>query len=87
MAARAATDRSTGTPHPSRLGDVVDVMLDRGVIVDFYTRVIFTDLEVATVDGRFVIASLDTYLRFAEAVGRPGTAAATGKETAHSLTA
>ena len=85
MAARAATDRSTGTPHPSRLGDVVDVMLDRGVIVDFYSRVAFTDLEIVTVDGRIVVASLDTYLRFAEAVGRPD-AGATGKRTTPSLT-
>jgi hypothetical protein len=56
-------------------------MLDRGVIADVYARVCFTDLDLVTVDGRIVIASIDTYLRFAEAVDRLG-AAATDRPTA-----
>ena len=62
------------TPHPSRLGDVLDVMLGRGVIADFSARACLTDLDLVTVDGRIVIASIDTYSRFAEAVDRLGAA-------------
>lgn len=43
-------------------------MLDRGVVVDLYTRAILTDVELVTIDGRVVMASFDTYLRFADAV-------------------
>ena len=86
MAPHAAPDRSPDVAHPSRLSDVVDVMLDHGVIVDFYTRVVFTDLEIATVDGRVVIGSIDTYVRFAKAAGRLGTAVS-GMNPTHSLAA
>ena len=57
-------------PAPSGLADVVEVMLDRGVVVDAYVRVNLLGIELLTVDARIVIASVDTYLRFAEATNR-----------------
>jgi hypothetical protein len=57
-------------PRPSSLADVLDVVLDKGIVVDAYVRVALLGVELLTVDARVVIASVDTYLRFAEAVNR-----------------
>jgi hypothetical protein len=57
-------------PQPSGLADVVDIILDKGLVVDAYVRVSLLGIELVTIDARIVIASVDTYLRFAEAVGR-----------------
>jgi hypothetical protein len=52
------------------LADVVDLILDKGLVIDAYVRVAVIGIEVITIDARIVIASVDTYLRFAEAVNR-----------------
>jgi hypothetical protein len=57
-------------PSPSGLADVIDVILDKGLVIDAYVRVSVIGIEVLTIDARIVIASVDTYLRFAEAVNR-----------------
>ena len=57
-------------PKPSGLADVVEVILDKGLVIDAYVRVALVGIELLTIDARIVIASVDTYLRFAEAVGR-----------------
>ena len=57
-------------PRPSGLADVVDVILDKGLVIDAYVRVALIGIEILTIDARIVIASVDTYLRFAEAVNR-----------------
>src|SRR3954469_21500022 len=57
-------------PRPSGLADVIDVILDKGLVIDAYVRVSLIGIEILTVDARIVIASVDTYLRFAEAVNR-----------------
>jgi gas vesicle structural protein len=57
-------------PSPSGLADVLDVILDKGLVLDAYVRVSVIGIEVLTIDARIVIASVDTYLRFAEAVNR-----------------
>jgi hypothetical protein len=57
-------------PRPSSLADVVDLILDKGLVIDAYVRVSALGIEVLTIDARIVIASVDTYLRFAEAVNR-----------------
>jgi hypothetical protein len=57
-------------PSPSGLADVLDVILDKGLVLDAYVRVSVIGIEVLTVDARIVIASVDTYLRFAEQVNR-----------------
>ena len=57
-------------PSPSGLADVLDLILDKGLVVDAYVRVAVIGIELITIDARIVIASVDTYLRFAEAVNR-----------------
>jgi len=57
-------------PRPSGLADVIDIILDKGLVVDAYVRVALVGIELLTIDARIVIASVDTYLRFAEAVNR-----------------
>jgi hypothetical protein len=57
-------------PSPSGLADVIDLILDKGLVIDAYVRVAVIGIELVTVDARIVIASIDTYLRFAEAVNR-----------------
>jgi hypothetical protein len=57
-------------PRPSGLADVIDIILDKGLVVDAYVRVSLVGIELLTIDARIVIASVDTYLRFAEAVNR-----------------
>jgi len=71
MAAVAATPRGyLERPRPSGLADVIDVILDKGIVIDAYVRVALIGIEILTIDARIVIASVDTYLRFAEAVNR-----------------
>ena len=57
-------------PSPSGLADVIETILDKGLVVDAYVRVSLVGIEVLTIDARIVVASVDTYLRFAEAVNR-----------------
>lgn len=57
-------------PSPSGLADVVDLILDKGLVIDAFVRVAVIGIELITIDARIVIASVDTYLRFAEAVNR-----------------
>lgn len=52
------------------LADVVDLILEKGLVIDIYARVSLVGIEILTVDVRIVVASVDTYLRFAEAVNR-----------------
>jgi len=54
----------------SGLVEVLDLLLDKGLVVDVFLRVSLVGIELLTVDARIVIASVDTYLRFAEAVNR-----------------
>src|SRR5947207_5050244 len=76
MATTSMTSRNgTGggvvrTPNPSGLADVVDLILDKGLVIDIYVRVALVGIELLTIDARIVVASVDTYLRFAEAVNR-----------------
>ena len=57
-------------PSPSSLADVIETILDKGMVIDAYVRVSLVGIEVLTIDARVVVASVDTYLRFAEAVNR-----------------
>ncbi len=57
-------------PRPSSLADVLDLILDKGLVIDAYVRVSAVGIEVLTIDARIVIASVDTYLHYAEAVNR-----------------
>lgn len=70
----ATTQRRTGNylerPTPSGLAEVVDLILDKGLVIDAFVRVSLVGIEILTIDARIVIASVDTYLRFAEATNR-----------------
>jgi gas vesicle structural protein len=57
-------------PRPSGLADVIDIILDKGLVIDAYVRVSLVGIELLVIDARIVIASVDTYLRFAEAANR-----------------
>jgi gas vesicle structural protein len=57
-------------PAASGLADVIDIILDKGIVIDVYVRVSLVGIEILTIDARIVIASVDTYLRFAEATNR-----------------
>src|SRR4051812_44926289 len=57
-------------PTSSGLYDVLDLILDKGIVVDAFVRVSLVGIELLTVDLRVVIASVDTYLRYAEGVER-----------------
>src|ERR1700748_1888365 len=61
---------TAGGPSSSSLADVIDTILDKGLVVDAYVRVSLVGIELLTIDARVVVASVDTYLRFAEAVNR-----------------
>jgi hypothetical protein len=66
--------RQTSTVSRSQRGgtlyDVLDLILDKGLVIDAYIRVSLVGIEILTIDIRVVVASVDTYLRFAEAVNR-----------------
>ena len=71
MAVAQATPRGyLERPRPSGLADVIDIILDKGLVIDAFVRVSLIGIEILTIDARIVIASVDTYLRFAEAVNR-----------------
>lgn len=63
-------NRYLDRPSPSSLADVINTILDKGLVIDIYIRVSLVGIELLTIDARIVIASVDTYLRFAEAVNR-----------------
>jgi hypothetical protein len=79
--ATAMQSKQGGTPYrggsgyvarssSSGLYDVLELILDKGLVIDVFVRVSLIGIEILTVDARIVIASVDTYLRFAEAVNR-----------------
>jgi len=57
-------------PQSANLYDILELILDKGIVVDAFVRVSLVGIELLTVDLRVVIASVDTYLRYAEAVER-----------------
>src|SRR3954449_3067993 len=76
MAGTAIATRGTSSnylqrsPSPSGLAEVIDLILDKGLVIDLYVRVSLVGIELLVIDARIVVASVDTYLRFAEAVNR-----------------
>jgi gas vesicle structural protein len=75
MTTQSMTRRGGGGNYVQRssssgLYDVLDLILDKGLVIDIFVRVSLVGIEILTIDARIVIASVDTYLRFAEAVNR-----------------
>jgi gas vesicle structural protein len=62
-------------PGGSSLIDVLDRILDKGIVIDAWVRISLVGIDLITVEARVVIASIDTYLKYAEAVGITGTVA------------
>src|SRR5215207_8786867 len=56
------------------LVDVLDRVLDKGIVIDAWVRVSLVGIDLITVEALVVVASIDTYLKYAEAVGQVGTA-------------
>lgn len=54
----------------SSLVDVLDRVLDKGIVIDAWVRVSLVGIDLITVEARVVVASIDTYLKYAEAVGQ-----------------
>ncbi|MFO7273068.1 MAG: gas vesicle structural protein GvpA [Sphaerobacter thermophilus] len=64
------------TSSSSSLADVLNVILDKGIVIDAWARVSVVGIEILTIEARVVVASIDTYLRYAEAIGLTALAAA-----------
>lgn len=60
----------------SSLAEVVDRILDKGIVIDAWAKVSLVGIELLSIEARVVIASVETYLKYAEAIGLTGTAAA-----------
>jgi hypothetical protein len=67
-----AVERS---PSGSSLIDVLDRVLDKGIVIDAWVRVSLVGIDLVTIEARIVVASIETYLKYSEAVGlaRPGS--------------
>ncbi len=74
----AMTSSVIRSPRPGSLYDVLDLILDKGLVIDAYVRVSLVGIELLTIDARIVVAGVDTYLRFAEAANRLDLAAQNG---------
>jgi gas vesicle structural protein len=62
------------------LAEVLDLILDKGLVIDVFVKVSLVGIEILTIDARIVVASVDTYLRFAEATNRLDLHAKGGKD-------
>lgn len=68
-----AVEKTMGS---SSLAEVVDRVLDKGIVIDAWARVSLVGIELISIEARVVVASVDTYLRYAEAIGLTATVAA-----------
>jgi gas vesicle structural protein len=59
-------------PGGTSLIDVLDRVLDKGIVIDAYVRVSLVGIDLVTVEARVVVASIETYLKYSEAVGLTG---------------
>lgn len=58
------------TPSGASLAEVLDRILDKGIVVDIWARVSIIGIEILTVEARVVVASVDTFLHYAQAISR-----------------
>jgi hypothetical protein len=65
----------SSAPAGGGLAEVISLILDKGIVVDAWLRVSLVGIEILTVEARVVIASVDTYLRYADAIGVTAAAA------------
>jgi hypothetical protein len=76
-----AVERATSG---SSLIDVLDRVLDKGIVIDAWVRVSLVGIDLITVEARVVVASIDTYLKYSEAVGAAATASRPALESGRS---
>jgi hypothetical protein len=69
-------------PGPGSLAEVLNVILDKGIVIDAWARVSVVGIEILTIEARVVVASVETYLRYAEAIGLTELASATPTQPA-----
>lgn len=62
-------------PASSSLAEVIDRILDKGIVIDAWVRVSLVGIEILSIEARVVVASVETYLKYAEAIGITATAA------------
>jgi hypothetical protein len=65
-ARRGSVQRTSGS---ASLAELLDVILDKGIVIDAWVRISAVGIELLTIEARVVVASVDTYLRYAEAIG------------------
>jgi gas vesicle structural protein len=75
------------TAGGSSLIDVLDRVLDKGIVIDAWVRVSLVGIDLVTVEARVVVASIDTYLKYSEAVGQMSPSARPGELPAHNAEA
>jgi len=64
------------TTDSSSLHEVIDRILERGIVIDAWAKISLVGIELLSIEARIVIASVETYLKYAEAIGLTATAAA-----------
>lgn len=69
-------------PAGTSLIDVLDRVLDKGIVIDAYVRVSLVGIDLVSVEARIVVASVETYLKYAEAIGITGFASRPGGTSA-----
>ncbi len=62
-------------PSSSSLAEIVNSILDKGIVIDAWVRISLVGIEILTIEARAVVASVETYLKYAEAIGLTATAA------------
>jgi gas vesicle structural protein len=60
----------------SSLAEVIDRILDKGIVIDLWAKISLVGIELISIEARVVVASVETYLKYAEAIGLTSTAAA-----------
>ena len=75
-----AVERNRGG---TSLIDVLDRVLDKGIVIDAWVRISLVGIDLITVEARIVVASIDTYLKYAEAVGITAPVARPGLQAPH----
>ena len=68
-----AVEKAIGS---TSLAEVIDRIMDKGIVVDAWVRVSLVGIEILALEARVVVASVETYLKYAEAIGLTATAAA-----------
>jgi hypothetical protein len=61
-------------PASGSLAEVIDRILDKGIVIDAWVRISLVGIEVISIEARVVVASVETYLKYAEAIGLTATA-------------